>query len=210
MMDDINYTDIDKTEEKNKRGGPTTPEGKAISSMNARKHGLAGKQIVMPDEDPEEYEALQAALVDEYKPACATEIILVSDLGKFHWFKERALRLQDLAFFSGDGIDTQYLGLMIRYQNANHNAFHRTLKALQAAQKARFNLETKVAQPPVEEEEEFVPQPLEPLVFRCTDPNFPYPPAYAKFLAEVDAKQAAEDAKQAELDARKLQPQKVA
>jgi hypothetical protein len=211
MMDDINNKDTDNTEElKNKRGGPNTPEGKAISSLNARKHGLTGRQIVMPGEDPDEYEALQWALADEHQPLGATETILVHDLGDFHWLTGRAIRLQANAFLNPEGIDGKYLALMIRYQNSNHHAFHKTLKALQAAQKARLNLETKTAQPPVEDEEEFVPQPLEPLVFRCSDPNFVYPPAYAKFLAEVDAKEAAEDAKQAELDAKKLQPKKVA
>lgn len=36
-------------------GGPRTPEGKAISSLNAVKHGLTGQPNVLPGEDVDEY-----------------------------------------------------------------------------------------------------------------------------------------------------------
>ena len=182
-------------EEKNPNGGPNTIAGKAISSMNARKHGLTGKQIVMPGEDPEEFDALHTALEDEYKPPCLTESILVHDMAKFHWLKDRAIRLQQLAFLTGESMDERRLALMIRYQNANQNAFQKTLKTLQAIQKERRIQEEK--------ESEFDSQPVEPVVFRCSDPSFVYPPEYAKFLAKVDADKA-----QREKD--RAQPKKIA
>ena len=35
--------------------GPRTPEGKARSSQNARKHGLFARDTLLPDENPEEF-----------------------------------------------------------------------------------------------------------------------------------------------------------
>ena len=121
----------------NPNGGPNTIEGRLKSSMNSMKHGLTGKQVVMPGEDPEEFEALKSALMEEHQPANITESMLVHDLAKFHWLKERAIRLQQQSFFSELAMDEKHLALMIRYQTANQNAFHRTLKALQAAKKER-------------------------------------------------------------------------
>ena len=127
----------------NPNGGPCTPAGRAISSKNSTKHGLTGKQIVMPDEDPEEFEALRSALEEEHQPATTTEALLVHDLAKFHWLKERAIRLQDKAFLDDGSIDQKHLALMIRYQNSNQNAFFKTLKTLQTAQKERRKQDSK-------------------------------------------------------------------
>ena len=46
--------------------GPKSPEGKARSAQNALKHGFrAQKYIVLPSEDAAEFEALEAALIEE-------------------------------------------------------------------------------------------------------------------------------------------------
>jgi hypothetical protein len=42
--------------------GPQTRAGKARSRLNAVKHGLTAKDIVIGDEDPKEFEALRSAL----------------------------------------------------------------------------------------------------------------------------------------------------
>ena len=39
--------------------GPCTADGKARVALNALKHGLTGKQIVLPDEDPEDFDAFK-------------------------------------------------------------------------------------------------------------------------------------------------------
>ena len=127
----------------NPNGGPNTIEGRAKSSMNSTKHGLTGKQVVMPGEDPEEFEALESALMEEHQPANITESMLVHDLAKFHWLKERAIRLQQQSFLTDLAMDEKHLALMIRYQTANQNAFHRTLKALQAVKKERLGPQKK-------------------------------------------------------------------
>jgi len=41
-----------------KSTGPRSAEGKAVSRFNALKHGLDAESIVLPGEDPADYEAL--------------------------------------------------------------------------------------------------------------------------------------------------------
>ncbi|WP_435021422.1 hypothetical protein TA3x_002366 [Tundrisphaera sp. TA3] len=48
--------------------GPTTPEGRRISSRNAYKHGLAGDGVVLPPDEEAGVDAATAQLVAEMKP----------------------------------------------------------------------------------------------------------------------------------------------
>src|SRR5262245_58796594 len=74
--------------------GPKTPEGRAASSRNATKHSLTSKQIVIPGEDPAEYDAHRADLVDAFKPANAVESELVDELAANSWRLKRAHRIE--------------------------------------------------------------------------------------------------------------------
>jgi hypothetical protein len=80
------------------KGGPRTAAGKAASSRNSFKHGLASGQILIEGEDPEAFDSLVADLEADYQPATETEALLVHDLAKFHWLADRAIRLQAAAF----------------------------------------------------------------------------------------------------------------
>jgi hypothetical protein len=61
--------------------GPKTPEGKARSAQNALKHGLrAQKHIVPPSEDAAEFEALEAALIEELAPEGALQSVLAQQI----------------------------------------------------------------------------------------------------------------------------------
>ena len=51
--------------------GPVTEEGKRISALNARKHGFAGAQPVIDDEDKESY-SLRPALISVLSDQCQT------------------------------------------------------------------------------------------------------------------------------------------
>jgi hypothetical protein len=48
--------------------GPQTPEGKAQSSQNARKHGLTAQDLVIGPEDREEFDELLAGLEVDVAP----------------------------------------------------------------------------------------------------------------------------------------------
>jgi hypothetical protein len=60
--------------------GPSTEPGKARSKMNALKHGLAAKAVVIDGEDPREFEALRAGLERDFDTQTMTEQELVGDL----------------------------------------------------------------------------------------------------------------------------------
>ncbi len=125
----------------NKNGGPRTKSGRETSSRNSLKHGLSVGKLIVPGEDPEEFEALHAGFVEDFAPENTIEAVLVHDLAKYHWLKERAIRQQQLAFLTEQAIDPKHLALMIRYQTANERAFHATLKALQTIQKQKDQAE---------------------------------------------------------------------
>ena len=53
--------------------------------MNAVKHGLSAKKIVIGDEDPKEFEALRAALERDWQPDTALASELVEQLAGSLW-----------------------------------------------------------------------------------------------------------------------------
>lgn len=65
--------------------GPRTEEGKRRSSRNALGHGLTAQTAVLPDEDPEAYNAHCRSFFDEYHPETATETHLVQELADTSW-----------------------------------------------------------------------------------------------------------------------------
>jgi hypothetical protein len=130
--------DIDKATENKPKGGPRTEAGRAASSKNSFKHGLASGRILIEGEDPAAFEALVADLEEDYQPATETEALLVHDLAKFHWLADRAIRLQAEAFAVSAWPEMPAsLNVLIRYQTTNQRAFQTTLKSLQALQKER-------------------------------------------------------------------------
>jgi len=112
--------------------GPRTEAGKAISSQNATKHGLAAGILFLPTENPADFHALQEALSAEHQPEGATQDLLVADMARHHWLMDRAIRLQTLALVQND---LKKFDLFLRYQTANHRAFHKSLATLQLLQK---------------------------------------------------------------------------
>lgn len=84
--------------------GPRTLEGKLASSRNSLKHGLASSQLIMPGEDPAEFDALLAGLLAEHQPADVTEELLVHQIAQSWWLTQRALRLQNECF-TAEGVD---------------------------------------------------------------------------------------------------------
>ena len=78
-----------------KSRGPRTPEGKARSAQNALKHGLrAQKFLVVGNERPREFDALEAALVDELAPEGTLQGLLAGRIARAAWRLERAERIE--------------------------------------------------------------------------------------------------------------------
>ena len=70
--------------------GPSTPEGRAAVRLNGLKHGLCAETIVVPGEDPAEFQAMLDAYRAEYQPATPSAEFLVRQVAMADW---RLLRL---------------------------------------------------------------------------------------------------------------------
>ena len=60
--------------------------------MNALKHGLTAEQIVLPNEDPEAYDALRQKWLDDYPDADAGQLALIEIAVRNIWMLDRAAR----------------------------------------------------------------------------------------------------------------------
>ena len=70
--------------------GPSTPEGRATVRLNGLKHGLCAETIVVPGEDPAQFQAMLDAYRAEYQPATPSAEFLVRQVAMADW---RLLRL---------------------------------------------------------------------------------------------------------------------
>jgi hypothetical protein len=125
--------------------GPTTALGKRRSSVNATRHGLLARTIVMRDESPEGFESVLNDHVDRTQPADGVELGLVEEMVASHWRLRRAwametrlLENETAAQPPGDPLDRianafselaskPSLGLMHRYQTRLHLNYQRAL-----------------------------------------------------------------------------------
>ena len=131
--------------------GPVTAEGKAKSSMNSFRHGLTSKQIVLPGEDAEEYDAFREEHIEIYKPANAAEHVLVEEVCAASWRLMRA-RGQETAILQkllGDkaGLHAEFATLfvekpkevarLLRYITTIERAYYRAAAKLEKMQQER-------------------------------------------------------------------------
>ena len=75
--------------------GPTTPEGKAKSSLNAVKTGLTGRTVLLPAEDAAAYQSHIERFEKELQPIGERETQLVQNLADTQW---RLNRIPSLEF----------------------------------------------------------------------------------------------------------------
>jgi hypothetical protein len=74
-----------------KSRGPKTAEGKARSAQNALKHGMrARKYLLLPEEDADEFAALEAAMIEELAPVGALQKVLARRVALAAWRLARA------------------------------------------------------------------------------------------------------------------------
>jgi hypothetical protein len=81
--------------------GPRTPEGRAVSSMNAVKTGLTGRTVLLPSDDAEAYRQHLAAYENEYKPVVLRERELVQSLADIQWRLQRIPGLEMAIYARG-------------------------------------------------------------------------------------------------------------
>ena len=76
--------------------GPISPEGKARSAMNATRHGLSARTMVLGEgEDGSELAALRGALLARWQPVDAAEAHLVEELVFAAWRQVRLRAVED-------------------------------------------------------------------------------------------------------------------
>jgi len=77
-----------------KSTGPRTPEGKAAVRLNATKHGLLSREVLLPGEDEAAFAALGEDLRAELQPAGELEGLLVERIAAAQWRLRRLGRVE--------------------------------------------------------------------------------------------------------------------
>jgi hypothetical protein len=74
--------------------GPRTTGGRSRVASNALKHGLSGGQIVLPGEDPAEFDLFRSDLISDLVPQGALEEVLVEKIVADAWRLRRVPQLE--------------------------------------------------------------------------------------------------------------------
>ena len=72
-----------------KSHGPKTEAGLRRSSQNALKHGLSSQTLLLPSEDPDEFNQLLTSYLDQFQPDGPAERDLVHAMVAAKWRLER-------------------------------------------------------------------------------------------------------------------------
>lgn len=131
--------------ERSKATGPRTPQGKAVSSRNATRHGLTAKAVVLPDEDQSEFDQLLADINADRKPVGELELQLTSEIAACIWRLTRARRHETWHFQANHspfaGRVGKELDLILRYTGSIERQLTRTIGQLERLQAARIKAE---------------------------------------------------------------------
>src|SRR6266545_83575 len=138
--------------------GPRTEEGKARSSQNAIKHGLTAKQVVVREDQRQEFNDLRDFMFAELAPQGAIELQTFNILMHASWNIERFRTLEADLMVNGldpllDESSTKTLDRIHRYHSHALRNWHKALKELRALQSNRSLREMKLT----EEEAKEVP-----------------------------------------------------
>ena len=141
MSSNTNRAEINRANSQHSTG-PRTDAGKARSAMNALKHGLSAKAIVLPGEDPAAYQRHIDSYMNEYKPATPAELQQVHFLADTSWQLQRVGRLENKLFSPFDEnltLDSQMrsLATLGMHRHRLSRDFDRTLRELKQAQHDR-------------------------------------------------------------------------
>jgi hypothetical protein len=81
--------------QESKSTGPRTPEGKKVSAVNALRHGLTGRVVVLPSEDMDAYRAFCAELIADLAPETPVERQYAQTFCDTQWRLNRARSIED-------------------------------------------------------------------------------------------------------------------
>jgi len=115
--------------------GPRTEEGKAASSLNSLKHGLTAKTVVLPGEDPAEYQAFSTGMRQDLHPLDTFETAMVTELIDLQWRLQRAARVET-GILSAENPDLKALNNMSLHAARLKRQLSATLKEFQQMHQA--------------------------------------------------------------------------
>lgn len=105
--------------ENGKLGGVKTEEGKAVSRMNATKHGLLSQEICLKDEDPEEFKKFRDDINNCLAPENALQNMLAEIIVNNGWKLKRMGKIENktmkLSEDKGEDEMQMYLGSIPKY-----------------------------------------------------------------------------------------------
>ena len=78
--------------------GPVSPQGKSTSSHNHLSHGFRSATVLLPGDDPAEYESLLTELSAHFSPTDLTEIRLTREMADAEWRLRRVRSHMESAF----------------------------------------------------------------------------------------------------------------
>jgi hypothetical protein len=78
-----------------KSSGPTTPKGRVRSSLNALRHGLTARVVVLPSEDMAAYHAFSKEIVDSLDPQTPMERQFAQTVADNQWRINRIRSIED-------------------------------------------------------------------------------------------------------------------
>jgi hypothetical protein len=77
-----------------KSRGPITPEGKAVSSMNALRHGMCAKSLVLTNEDEAKFQLMRDGYLAHFQPFDEVELDLLEEIISARWRQRRIWGLE--------------------------------------------------------------------------------------------------------------------
>jgi hypothetical protein len=80
-----------------KSTGPKSLEGKNTASRNATQHGILSSSLILPDEDPLDFQQLFEELTDSFQPIGVLEMILVEKIAVSIWKQRRVVAAETAA-----------------------------------------------------------------------------------------------------------------
>jgi len=81
-----------------KSHGPITEQGRKTSSMNALKHGLTAKTVVLSNENDDEHTTLLESYVHDLQPTGPVEMDLVVEMANAKWRQRRLCKIETELF----------------------------------------------------------------------------------------------------------------
>jgi hypothetical protein len=119
--------------------GPRTPEGKSASAANSFKHGLYAKSVVIPGEDPADYEQHAAGYWLRFVPGTPEEEFQVETLVEESWKRRRYSRIEAALMtriIENAGPSDNPLGIVFSAENPDSRLLERIIRAREACTRA--------------------------------------------------------------------------